>query len=138
MITKQNVYENTENYLKDNKIRYIVQNFPGCDTYELFLGSMSGFIQVETSVEDVDDDSVTFQFYSKIDGDGNSLYHSNADTEDEDFSLEDEIDALIDAIKKMNLVVAKIQTKIEQIKEICSENEMDYEDFITIVYNFND
>ena len=137
MITKQNVYENIENYLKDNKIRYIVQNFPGCDNYELFLGSMSGFIQVETS-EDEDDDSVTFQFYSKIDGDGNSLYHSNADTEDEDFSLEDEIDALIDAIKKMNLVVAKIQTKIEQIKEICSENEMNYEDFITIVYNFND
>ena len=136
MITKQNVYENIDNYLKENKIRYIVQNFPGCDTYELLLGSMSGFIQVETI--DEYDDSVTFQFYSKIDDNGNSLYNSNADTEDEDFSLEDEIDALIDAIKKINLVVAKIETKIEQIKEICSDNEMDYEDFITIVYNFND
>ena len=136
MITKQNVYENIDNFLKKEKIRFTVQNYSSGDFYELLLGSINGFIQVEISEEETDN-SVYFQFFSNVNYDGNSLYNSNISAEDENFSLDGEIFELVNAVKKMNVVVAKIESKISQIKEICEDNEMDFENFIEIVYDFN-
>jgi hypothetical protein len=51
--------------------------------------------------------------------------------------MEDEIEQLIDATKKLNAVINKVRNKIEQIQEICDENELDINEFISLNYDFD-
>lgn len=136
-VNRDNVYEVIDNYLKENKIRFSITPDGGDNFYELFLGSESGFIQIETNLNDSEDKGVFFQFFSKVDNYGNSLYHSQQDTDDKNFDLIGEIEELITNIKKLNQVIGKIQNKLDDIKNICEENEMNVEDFIEIIYDFN-
>jgi len=135
-INKGNVYKSIEDYLKEQGICYDITPDPSGNVYELFLGSESGFIQVEIDSEDPDEGDVFFQFFSKVNYDGNSMYHDQGDTENENFDLIDSIDELITKIKILNKVINRIENKIEDIKSICEEYEMDFEDFIEIVYDF--
>lgn len=126
-----------ESYLKNKKIRFDITPDIRGNFYELYLGSESGFIQVEHDDDTSDDDSVFFQFFSKVGDDGNSLIHSQISTEDDEFDLESEIEMLIGGIKNLNKVIAKIENHITSIKAICEENEMNVNDFIEVIYDFN-
>jgi prefoldin subunit 5 len=48
------------------------------------------------------------------------------------------IDNLVEHVKKLNQAIAKISTKINQIKDICEEYELDFEEFITLNYDFDE
>ena len=138
-ITKHNVCEKIDNFLKQEKIRYSIsdQDSKGC-LYELFVSSTSGFIQVEYNLDDEKDDYVVLQLFTNVDNSGNSIYHSDWDNESEGGdSLEGEIEQLIDGVKRINQAIAKISTKIEQIRDICNEYELDFEEFIILNYDFD-
>jgi hypothetical protein len=137
-ITKHNICEVIDNYLKDQKIRYEVtgQDSNGC-VYELFISSTSGFIQVEYDLDNENDINTVLQLFTSVDDSGNSIYHSIWDSTDESCdSVEGEIDNLIDSVKRINRAIAQIQSKIEQIKDICDEYELSFEEFITLNYDF--
>lgn len=137
-ITKHNICEVIDNYLKDQKIRYEVtgQDSKGC-LYELFISSTSGFIQVEYDLDNENDINTVLQLFTSVDDSGNSIYHSIWDSTDESCdSVEGEIDNLIDSVKRINRAIAQIQSKIEQIKDICDEYELSFEEFITLNYDF--
>lgn len=138
-ITKHNVCETINTFLKQEKIRYSIsgQDSKGC-LYELFVSSTSGFIQVEYNLDDEKDDYVILMLYTDIDNSGNSIYHSDWDNESEgNDSLEGEIEQLLDSVKRINQAIIKISTKIEQIRDICDEYELDFDEFITLNYDFN-
>lgn len=135
-ITKENVYDVLESILKERKIRYNVTFDKSGNNYELYLGSEKGFIQVELPI-DSSDEVVIFQFYSAIRNDGSSLFHSVVDTNYIDFNLELEIDELVNHIQNLNRLIAKIEKHINSIKEICDENELDFEEFILVNYDFD-
>ena len=134
-ITRFNVTDKIESYLKDNKIKYIISdsdNF-GC-SYELLIGSITGNIQVELNGHDLTDDSVTIQTFNTSNSD-TSIYESLWDSEDSE-SLESEIENLVQQVKNINIGVAKIEKQIEKIKDICNEYELNVDMFIDVVYNF--
>jgi hypothetical protein len=133
---KGNVYKSIEEYLKEQGIRYDITPDPSGNFYELFLGSEPGFIQVEVDPNDPDEGDVFFQFFSKVNDQGNSIYHDQWDTFNKNFDLIGCIDELIAKIKALNKAITRIGYKIEDIKSICEENEMDFEEFILIVYDF--
>ncbi len=135
-ITKENVYDVLESILKERKIRYNVTFDESGNFYELYLGSEDGFIQVELPI-DSSDEVVTFQFFSAVRNDGSSLFHSFVDTDYIDFNLESHIDELVDRIQDLNRMIGKIEKHINSIKEICDENELDFEEFIMINYDFD-
>lgn len=137
-ITKHNICEVIDNYLKDQKIRYEVtgQDSKGC-LYELFISSTSGFIQVEYDLDNENDNNTVLQLFTSVDDSGYSIYLSMWDSDDESCdSVEGEIDNLIDSVKRINRAIVKIQSKIEQIKDICDEYELSFEEFITLNYDF--
>jgi hypothetical protein len=85
-----------------------------------------------------DDDYIVLQLFDKVDYNGNSVYHSDWDNEDENAdSVEGEIENLIEAVKRINQGVGKINAKIEQIKDICEEYNLEFEEFITLNYDFD-
>lgn len=134
-ITRFNVTDRIESYLKDNKIKYIINdsdNF-GC-SYELLIGSITGNIQVELNGRDLTDDSVTIQTFNTSNSD-TSIYESLWDSEDSE-SLESEIENLVQQVKNINIGVVKIEKQIEKIKDICNEYELNVDMFIDVVYNF--
>lgn len=138
-ITKHNICEIIENYLKELKIRYNIDNVDsiGC-IYELFISSTSGFIQVEYDLDDEKDNYVVTQLFTSVDDYGNSIYHSNWDNECKTCdSLNGEIDNLVDSIKRINNGLSKISSKINQIKDICEEYELDFENLIDVLYDFD-
>ena len=85
------------------------------------------------------DNHVVLQLFSKIDDYGNSFFHQDWDNECEHCdSIEGEIDNLVEHVKKLNQAIAKISTKINQIKDICEEYELDFEEFIQLNYDFDE
>lgn len=137
-VTKQNINEKIENYLKEEKIRYNInfQDSIYC-IYELFLGSESGYIQVEYDIDNDTDDYIVAQLYSGTYDKEQSIYHYYWDNQSEDHgSIEINIEALVEEVKKINKAIYKIKSKIEDIREICEEYELEFEEFIEIKYNF--
>jgi hypothetical protein len=136
-ITKHNIRQVIEDYLKSEHIKYITEgeNSKGL-MYEIYVGSLECYLQVEYNLDDNDNDIVV-QLFTKVDSYGNSLYHVDWISWKEEDSIENEIEALIQKTKKINSFVNKIRNKIEQIQEICEENEFDIEEFITINYDFD-
>lgn len=138
-ITKHTVCETIENYLKELKVRYSIldPDSKGC-VYELFISSMSGYIQVEYDLDDENDSFFLLQFYTPVDSTGHSIYHQEWDNECENCdSVEGEIDNLLESVKKINQGISKISTKIEQIKDLCEEYGLDFDSLITLNYNFD-
>jgi hypothetical protein len=137
-LTNKNVIEKIEDTLKSFKIRFNQRTYSddyGAN-YELFIGSASGYIQAEFDLTDDTDDVVYFQFYSKSDSSDISLYHYQISSDNSQFDLEYHIEELIENIKKLNSILNKIEAKIDQIRSICEENELDMDDFIEVVYDF--
>ena len=136
-VTKDNVQEQIESYLKSFKIRFNCtnQNNLGC-LYEIFVSSLPCYIQVEYDLDAEDDDCIIIQFFIELDGVGYSLHREDWDSTNHNASIEEEIYELIEVNKKLNKALSKIDKHVDNIKEICKEYELDYEDFITIKYKF--
>jgi hypothetical protein len=139
-VTKNNVRDLIESYLKDNKIKYTTnyEDSKGL-IYEIYVGSLECTIQVEYDLDNDEDNYIVLQLFTQVGKyDGRSLYHQDWDNENKFLdSIEDEIEQLIDATKKLNAVINKIRNKIEQIQEICDENELDINEFISLNYDFD-
>jgi hypothetical protein len=138
-VTKQNVCEIIENYLKEQKIRFEIsdQDSESC-LYKLFISSMSAYIQVEYDLDDETNNDVYMQLFTEPDSSGFSIYESHWDNENElNDSIEGEIDNLLESAKRINQGIAKIEAKINQIKDICQEYELEFCEFITLEYDFD-
>jgi hypothetical protein len=137
-ITKHNVREIIENYLKSKKIKYSIDDEDNFGlVYEIYVGSLECYLQVEYDLEKIEDDYVVVQLFTEIDDLGNSLYSVTWENDEHHDSIESEIDTLIDETKQLNRAVIKIGKKIEDIIEICEEHGLSSEDFIQINYDFN-
>lgn len=134
--TKYNILSEIESYLKSNKIRYSLDGETNNPTYNLHVASLECFIQIEYDLNNEVDDSVYIQLYTENDSSGNSIYHRgwNSDKKDED--IIDAIDDLVTSTKQINSAISKIGNKISQIEEICNENNLDMNDFIDVIYDF--
>lgn len=137
-ITKHNIHEVIEKHLNKLRIRYDIEESgsKGC-LYELFILSTPAFIQVEYNLDDEIDDSVVLQLFTKIDNCKNPVYESDWNSKNCD-SVEGEILDLVVSVKKINKGISKIASKIEQIKEICEKYELEFDDFISVNYDFNE
>lgn len=137
-ITKYNIIQHIEEILKNLKIRFTIINrdSKGCHI-QLYISSIEGNIQVEYSLDDVNDNYFCIQFFTDIDSDGLSLYYSHWDNDSND-SIEVEIEELLNSIKRINQGISKIQTKINQIKDICEEYNLEFDNFIGVLYDFDD
>ena len=123
---EEKVFEIITVFLKEKKISFNVDRHSTTDNFELYIGSDSGFIQVEYS-ELRNEASVCIQFYSKIDRQGNSLYNSSI-----------EISEIIDLHTEIEQLIYEVKSLIDKIQEICDENNLEIDDFITIEYNFEE
>jgi hypothetical protein len=137
-ITKHNICESIENFLKSKHIKFSIDDpEPRGVTYELYVGSLSCFLQIEYDLDNETDDLVIVQLFTNTDNSGNSLFHYEWDNEKDDDSLDVEIETLIQETKRINSLINKIRNKIEQIQDLCDENQLDIENFISINYDFD-
>jgi|688.fasta_scaffold904393_1 hypothetical protein len=138
-VTPHNICQTIEDCLKSKKIRFSISDSDSKGlVYELYISSIECYIQVEYDLDVEDDDYIVLQLFDKVDYNGNSVYHSDWDNEDENAdSVEGEIENLIEAVKRINQGVGKINAKIEQIKDICEEYNLEFEEFITLNYDFD-
>jgi hypothetical protein len=119
-------------YLKQNKIKYSTEPDNNHILYELFLGSISAFIQLDW---DDKDDNVGIELYCFSTDYYGYLYERSisTDSNDEFFT---EIEALLTATKNINKALSKIENKLEDIKAICEENEIELKSILNINYKF--
>lgn len=138
-VTKHNICQTIEDYLKSKKIRYSISDSDSKGLlYELYIASIECYIQVEYDLDKEDDEYIVLQLFDKVDYYGNSIYHASWDNEDENAdSIEGEIDNLLEAVKRINQGISKISAKLDQIKEICEEYNLEFEEFITLNYDFD-
>ncbi len=138
-VTKHNICQIIEDYLKSQKIRYSISHSDQKGLlYELYISSRECFIQVEYDLDKENDDYTILQLFDNVDDFGNSIYHSDWNNENQHAdSVEGEIENLIEAVKRINQGIGKISAKIDQIKDICEEYGLDFEEFITINYDLN-
>jgi hypothetical protein len=137
-ILKHNIRQVIEDFLKSNHIKYSTDNEGSKGLiYEIYVGSLECYLQVEYDLEDKGNHYIVVQLFTKVDDYGNSLYHSEWENDNNGDSIEGEIETLIQETKKINSLVNKVRNKIEQIKEICEENEFNIEEFITVNYDFD-
>jgi hypothetical protein len=133
-ITKNNICQKIEDYLKEKKLNFniIDQNDRGLN-YEIYLGSSEANIQVEYDLTNDDDNSVYLQLYTKLDNYGNSFYHQYWKSDDINAdSMEVEIDSLVESTISLTKVYSKINSKIDQIRDLCVEYNIDFDELITI------
>ncbi len=129
-ITPINVKDITSNILKGLKLKFnLDEELSDYYIYEVYLGSETLMIQVETDTKQDDlviltvfDEAQTWE--EMIDG----TNQSTIDDLDIGFLIED----AVSKTKRTTKVKAKIIAKIEQIKELCNENDLDVDDFIEI------
>jgi chromosome segregation ATPase len=89
-------------------------------------------------LDDETKNDVYMQLFTESDSSGFSIYEAHWDNKNElNDSLEGEIDNLLESAKRINQGIAKIETKINQIKDICQEYELEFCEFITLEYNFD-
>lgn len=137
MITKDNVREKIETFLKTLNVRYVVIDSDeiGC-LYEVFVSSLLSYIQIEYNMKDENDSSIVIQFYIKLDDYGNNLYNQIWENNDGESSIEGEIDELLAAATNINRSISKIASHIESINSICDAAGLDPETFITVNHDF--
>jgi hypothetical protein len=138
-VTKHNVCQIIEDYLKSKNIRFSIENSDSKGLlYELYKASLECYIQVEYDLDDEKENYVVLQLFTNVDDSGNSIYHSDWDNMKEDSnSIESEIDSLIEETRQINQAINKISSKIEQIKDICEEYNLEFDEFITLNYDFD-
>jgi DNA repair ATPase RecN len=129
--------ENIEDYLKENKYKFITDLGDSVDNIEILFGSESGFIQIEKSIVNDGTDNSLVQIYDKVDDFGESTFVSIID--DAENNIEEVFVSIVelkDYLKVFTKKTAQIQSYIEKINDICDELQIDPETFITINYNF--
>lgn len=127
IITRHNINEIIEDYLKSLKIRYnIIYTDEYECVYEIFVSSLSAYIQVEYNLDDEKDTVVFVQFYVKLNKHEEHLYKQVWENKEDSEPLELEIDELIHETKKINLVINQISQNIENIKAICEDNGLEF------------
>ena len=109
-------------HLKQNKIHYKLEEQT---IYLEISSSILSAIFVE--------DETTVQFYAGEENDVYKYYQQHI-FENVDEYLIDEIDQLIDFVKQKSSIINKIKRKVDDIIQMCEEEEMDYENFITVNY----
>jgi len=135
-VTKDNAVQILIDLLRTNKINYTIEDSSN-EYFHLHVGSYDCGIQLEYGDDNHD---VLFDFHTKINYDGNSLYESMIEGYKEEIitlnMVEEQLLILIEEAKKYSRVIAKIEAKIEQIKDLCTENDLNIYDFITIEFDF--
>lgn len=137
MVTKNNIKNVIDSYLKTLKVRFnSTDEYFGC-RYEIFVSSISSYIQVEYDLENDDDNEIIIQFFTEMYDSVNSLYHQIWDSTNNNSSVEDEIFELIEVTKRLNKAISKISKNIDNIKEICEDYGIEFDNFINLKYDFN-
>ncbi len=129
-ITPNNVKDITSNILKGLKLKFNLDDeLSDFYLYEVYVGSETLMIQVETDTKQ--DDLVILTVFDEaqkweemIDGTNQSSIN--------DLDIEGLIEDAVSKTKNDIKIKAKIIAKIEQIKELCNENDLDVDDFIEI------
>jgi hypothetical protein len=137
VVTKDNAVQILIDLLRTNKVNYTINDHSGEYFYmNLHVGSYECGIQVEFG----EGDNVLFNFHTKIDNNGLSLYQRIIEGYGEEIitldMVEGELLTLVDEGKKYSRVISKIEAKIEQIKDLCTENDLNIDDFIRIEFDF--
>jgi len=125
-----------EKYLRENRYNFEVDDYGGDMYYCIFQGNIFCFVALEL----IDEKVVTAQYYIRMTKDSyDDLYY--LETEWDKYELKDIIEyteQLIDRGKELNSAINKIRVKLEQIKEIMEQNDLEFEEFITLNFNFDE
>jgi hypothetical protein len=129
--------EKVSDWLRSKKIKFTLDDdeFDNDHYFEFWIGSGKGGIMLEYSPIE-SNVMPTIQIFSKVDNGGNSLYESIFEYNGDFENLTSEIEELIDYIKLENRIIAKIESKIDEIKALCDELQIDSEQFISVNYEF--
>jgi hypothetical protein len=129
-LTKHNISEHIQTILREKRIKYVFLNeYSDVDILELFISHIPAYIQFDYSK---DDDSFILQLYTEDDRYYFSEYYSECKNCD---GVDIEIDNLINSVKTYVKLINKIEKKIDEIRELCSEHDLDIEKFITINFD---
>lgn len=123
-----------EKLLRDKK--YNFQLFHEADNsinYLIYRGNLCCWIQLEGDEKECTD----YQVYIRFSEDSyDDLYQEiNSYTFQ---SLSDSVEEMINYSVDLNRVLNSIQNKIEQIKELADSINLDYEEFITVNFDFDE
>jgi hypothetical protein len=134
--SETDIVETIGGYLKKTlKVKYTVEYRDSNGVFfQLNTGLIKSYIHVEYNETD---DWVNVILYTEPGGDGVSLYEQEWENIESGFSLEDQIDNLISTTKRLNKVVSKISSKVDDIMKLCYDNDIDYENFISVNYYFD-
>lgn len=125
-----------EKYLRENKYNFEVDDY-GDIFYCIYQGSIACFVMLEISD---DDEVVAAQYYIRLNKDSYcELY--NLETDWDKYELKDIIEyteQLLQKGKELNSAINKIRNRIEQIREIMEDNDLVFEEFITIHFDFDE
>lgn len=136
-VTKHNIEQIISDYLKSQNVRFDISDKNNFGFMcQLYISSVESFIQVEYNLDDEEDDVIYVQLFTEIDSNGVSLYHSNWDNESNE-SIEGEIDELMSSVKRINQGLSKIQAKLDQIRDICDEYNLEFDEFIDVLFDFD-
>jgi len=140
-LNKHNIQEIIENYLKEKRLRFDMEtDDSGCLYYKIFVGSMEVTIFAEIYLNETKDEDWGIQFHTPVNNNGLSIYQNDinswGDTIPTKDDLEEEIGCLLDKAKILNSAISKIENKIQQIRDICDENKLEFDDFIDVLYDF--
>ena len=128
-----------ENYLKSKKIAF-TKDIQGEEDlypfYTLMVGSEESYIQLELS-EEKDCEFICCSFF--IDNQNQNLYYNSPyETINDKEGIECEIDSLIDATKNYVKGIAKVKSKIEEIKDMCEYYNINIGVAIDMLEEYND
>jgi hypothetical protein len=122
-------------WLLNKKIKFELDNSDDNHFFTFWIGSGVGNIQIEyLPIESI---SMPFiQLFTRIGKNDNNVCENVFEYNGDFKELTLKIEELIDNIKRINRVIHKIEDKIDQIKELCEDIQIDYEQFIIINHEF--
>lgn len=106
----------------------------------MLIGSLKCYIQIEYDLENEEDSEVVCQGYIRNYAERYDIFNDILDIEDGDdeVNVEIVIEELITICRELNRSIGKIHNKIIQIREICEENNMPMDDYIKVVFDFDE
>jgi predicted RNase H-like nuclease (RuvC/YqgF family) len=129
------VVKQYEEWLRNNKINFNVDKHESEDIYyTIFQGNLVCYIMLELINNKIE----AHQGYiRKSEDEWNDIYTLEIYwNENELKDLIESTEQLLQKAKELNSAINKIRNKVEQIKEICEEIDMNYEEFIIINFDF--
>jgi len=131
MNIEKQAHDIIHNYLKENKIKYEINNSDNDITiYTLFIGSEEANIQLEYS-KDMNDDELTAQFW--IGDSFDPVYACDVTdpiTRKED--IEEYLSQLLDVSKKYTRLIAKLEFFIDKMKYEVENSDLDIDFDLTV------